>query len=84
MDLIEHEWIKISRHQLLLCLLKIDHFSQLTLKSPFLLLLLELREPGLSDLDLNLITCGELVLDMLRATVAAEDASSHHDSHLGG
>jgi hypothetical protein len=36
-----------------------------------------------SDLELNLEACSVLVLDVLRASVTAEDAATHHNSHLG-
>lgn len=46
--------------------------------------LCQLVESRLFDLDFTFIACAIFVLDVLRATIALEDTSTHHDAHLGG
>lgn len=65
------------------CVLKTDSLSKFALKTNLISESCKLVEVGFSDLDLKLIASGELVLNVLRASEAAEDSTTDHDSHLG-
>ena len=82
-DLAEDEIVKLSCCALVNCTLQGDLRLQVCVEAQLLSQLLQLVVLRLPHLDFDFVAHAELVLDVLRAAHAAEDASSDHDAELG-
>lgn len=64
------------------CMKQVDWTSKDLLELAFLNDFFEVTENGLADLQLDFEASAELVLDVLRASKATENATTDHDAHL--
>ena len=82
-DLAENKIVKLSCCALVDGRLQGDLRLQVCVEAQLLRQLLQLVVLRLPHLDFDFVAHAELVLDVLRAAHAAEDASAHHDAQLG-
>ena len=81
-DLVEDQVIELGSGALLDRSLQLNLNRKIRIEAKLVGHLLKIVIRGLADLNLDLITDTELVLDMLGASHASEDATTNHDSKL--
>jgi len=83
-NLVQNELVKLGRSELLNGVFKNNLGLQIVTKAILPCHLLEAGLLRLFHFDLYLVSVTKLVLDMLSASHAAENATSNHDSKLCG